>query len=411
LGRDSAFGRRLAELRAEHGLSLRQLGLRAHFSRSFLWELESGIKSPSAASAARLDEALSAGGQLVALAQAERAHRDDADGSVGCLDDPDEIDQRRRRVNASNVDDARLRYVEEEVLRLIAEYERRPPPAMAPQVRNLRRHVDEMLAGRQHPPQRDRLYATAVHLSGLLGALALDLGLPDHARAYGLETFDLAEAAGNPDLQAWARAAQSLIAYYEGDYHGAVAFARDGQRRAPCSPHRVRLAVNGEARALSRLGDAYGVDAAVDRGFSILGDNHGGPVSASMTLGVYCAARTGANAATAYLALAQPAEVERYATAALTAFDREAVGGPQALTRLDLATAALMSPKPDPDRASGLAVEAMTVSAPQRFESVHQRAREFTFAARPWASQPKMREVAALVAERGRPIVGELDLP
>ena len=53
----------------------------------------------------------------------------------------------------------------------------------------------------------------------------------------------------------------------------------------------------------------------------------------------------------------------------------------------------------------------MTVSTPQRFESVNQGAREFTFVARPWASQPKMREVAAWVAELGRPVVCELDLP
>ncbi len=32
------------------------------------------------------------------------------------------------------------------------------------------------MAGRQHPPQRARLYTAAAHLSRLLGALALDLG-------------------------------------------------------------------------------------------------------------------------------------------------------------------------------------------------------------------------------------------
>ncbi len=404
MGRDTAFGQRLAELRAERGLSLRQLGDVVHYSRSHLHDLEHSVKQPTASTAARLDEALSAGGQLAALAE----RRPEA-GSVdaGWLDEPQEIDQRRRRVMASNIDEAKLCYLEEEVRHLIVEYERRPPPVMARQVRQLRRYVDDMLTGHQHPPQRERLYAVAVHLCGLLGALALDLGLTTHARAYGRETFDLADAAGQPDLQAWARATQSLISYYAGDYHDALAYARDGQRRAPRSPHSVRLAVNGEARALARLGDTYGVDEAVDRSFTLLDDFRSDiGVSASMTLDVYCESRARVNAATAYLALGQPAEVERYAAPALAAFDVAELPGPQALTRLDLATAALMSPGPDTERASQLAAQAMAVSAPQRFESVTKRAREFLDAAKPWSGQPGMREVAEVVADRSRRATG-----
>jgi hypothetical protein len=46
VGRDSAFGRRLADLRAERGLSLRELELRAHFSRGFLWSGEVASARP-----------------------------------------------------------------------------------------------------------------------------------------------------------------------------------------------------------------------------------------------------------------------------------------------------------------------------------------------------------------------------
>jgi transcriptional regulator with XRE-family HTH domain len=397
MGRDTAFGRRLAELRAERGLSLRQLGARAHYSRSQLSEMEHGKKWPSPAGAAKLDEALSAGGELAALAE---RRPQPAGSETGLLDDPHEIDRRLRRVATSNVDEAKLHYLEAAVLRLIAEYERHPPWEMAPQVRHLRGYIDEVLAGRQHPPQQARLYAVAVHLSGLLATLAVDLGLHQHARAYGLEAFTLADAAGHP-VKAWARAAQSFTAYYAGDYHEALAYAQDGQRRAPGSPHGVRLALNGEARALARLGDAYGVDAAVDRGLTLLA---GYPttvgVSAGLTLGVYCQARATANAATAYLALRQPDKVEQYATPALAVFDREGLRGPQALTRLDLATAALMAPGPDPELASRMAAEAITVSAPQRLESVSQRAHEFLTAAQPYAADPGVRAVAELVADQ-----------
>src|SRR2546430_693550 len=205
MGRDSAFGQRLAELRAEHGLSLRALGELAHYSRGYLWDLESGNKWPSRDTAARLDESLSAGGDLAALA--ERRPRPN---HTVFLDDLEEVERRRRR----------------------------------------------------------------------------------------------------------------LIASCAGDYHEALAYARDGQQRAPHSPHGVRLAINGEARALARLGDAYGVDAAVDRGFTLLGDfPTSEQVSTSMTLGPYCAARVGANPATAHLAPRQAAPVEPDGTPAVAAVD------------------------------------------------------------------------------------------
>ena len=72
MGRDTAFGRRLAELRAERGLSLRQLGELVYYSRSHLHDLEHGVKQPTPATAQRLDDVLSASGQLAALADSER---------------------------------------------------------------------------------------------------------------------------------------------------------------------------------------------------------------------------------------------------------------------------------------------------------------------------------------------------
>ncbi|MGY4899954.1 hypothetical protein ACWEEK_30785 [Micromonospora aurantiaca (nom. illeg.)] len=73
-------------------------------------------------------------------------------------------------------------------------------------------------------------------------------------------------------MQARARATQSLIAFYTGDYHDALAYAQDALRRAGNSPHRIRLTINGQARALARLGDRYGVDKAVNHPFTALSD-------------------------------------------------------------------------------------------------------------------------------------------
>jgi transcriptional regulator with XRE-family HTH domain len=328
------------------------------------------------------------------------------------LDAAREIEARRQHLAASNVDEARLKYLEAAVRHLITENERRSPAVLAPQVRDLRRYVETLLSGRQHPPQRQRLYTVAAQLGGLLGVLALDLGAHGRAHAYGLEAFELADATHQPNLQAWVRAGQSLIAYYRGDFHEALAYARDGLKRAPAGPQSVRLTVNGEARALARLGDSYGVDAAVERAFVLLGRFPIHPaVSPSLATDTYCPTRAAANAATAYLALGMPNKVEEYGTQALVAFDAAGLHGPQALSRLDLATASLTGQDPDPDRAAALVIEAMAVTADERFASVNQRALEFLAAAHPWVDQPSVRQAADLIAHRvgqnldaGRPI-------
>ena len=53
-----AFGRALAALRKERGLSQRELGEAADLARTYVSELELGLKSPSLRSMARLAAAL-----------------------------------------------------------------------------------------------------------------------------------------------------------------------------------------------------------------------------------------------------------------------------------------------------------------------------------------------------------------
>lgn len=62
------FAEALASLRSERGLSLDALGRRAHYARSYLSELERGVKPPTRAVAEAVDVALGADGLLVRLA-------------------------------------------------------------------------------------------------------------------------------------------------------------------------------------------------------------------------------------------------------------------------------------------------------------------------------------------------------
>lgn len=414
-----SLGRQLARLREAAGYTQATLAPVTGYTRSSIANIETGLQPAARPFWLQCDVLLHADGALIsrydALAAtrprpgprgktpAETSTNAPSDTATADDDELSLIERRRRLLADSNLDEAKLEYLERAVHAAIADNERRPPAQLAAHVRYLRTYVDELLDGRAHPPQQARLYVAAGYLSGLMAALVLDVGGFHRAGAYGAEAFELADAVGHRDLQAWARGVQSLVAYYAGQYHDALAYARDGQRRAPGGPQSIRLAVNGEARALARLGDAYGVDDAIERGFALVQEQTGqSTVSASLSIEPYCIARSTANAATAYLALGAVHRAVSYATQALTAFDHADLVGPRALTRLDLATAALQDPHPEVEHACTLVAEAMTITAEHRFQSVRQRAHEFLTIARPWQKHTAVREVTEAITDRAR---------
>ena len=333
-----------------------------------------------------------------AIARREEASSGTSEPAL--LESPVEIAGRVQWVSTTNVDDMTLDLFDSMVTDIIEQYERAGPARLALYVVGHRRQVHEIMRAQQHPRQRDRLFVTAARLSCILAAVALDLGQWAQARAYSVEAFHLAQMVDRgEDLRAWVRATQSLIEYYAGRYDNALALARDGQDTAPGGPHSIRLAVNGEARALARLGDHRGVEEAVDRAFTQLADSPtAGPASPSLSLGPYCQARAAGNAATAYLSLADSDRAVEYASRALATFDTAGLRGPQALTRLDMATALVSSPgTADPERAAALAEQALRVSGAGQFQSVGQRAAEFLAAAQPWHDLPAVQAVQEAV--------------
>ncbi|GAB3852479.1 helix-turn-helix domain-containing protein [Dactylosporangium cerinum] len=275
-------------------------------------------------------------------------HQIDSQPDTPIFDSIEVIERRRSRAIATNIDEVVLTHIEAEICHIVAVYEQHSPLELAPRIRNLRARALSLLEERQLPRQRERLYAAAARLSGVHGVIAMDVGRFTVASHYGAEAFAFAEAIRQPDVQAWVRAGQSLIAYYSGKYDDALAFARDGLARSPYGPQAVRLAINGQARALARLGDSRGVDVAVEHGLAAL-PSADSTVSPSLSLDTYCEARGAANAATAYLLLGRHAEAKAHAHHSLAAFDRAELHGPRALSRLDLATAELQRPARDVD--------------------------------------------------------------
>ncbi|MEV4495665.1 helix-turn-helix transcriptional regulator [Micromonospora arborensis] len=222
-----ALGRQLAQLRKEANLTQQGLARLVQYGRSSVANTETGRQHPEREFWARCDTALHTDGTLTQeydrLTKRAQRHQpqptavpsgknprrpqpvgspDSGEDESAFWEDENSINARRAALKSCNDEDARLGYLEDEIRHAIADRERLPPAARLARLRPLRTCVDELMAGQQHPPQRARLYTLAVHLSGLLGALALDLGAFRVAHAYAAEAFDLAEAAQQPEVRA-----------------------------------------------------------------------------------------------------------------------------------------------------------------------------------------------------------------
>jgi tetratricopeptide (TPR) repeat protein len=288
--------------------------------------------------------------------------------------------------------------VEAIVERVIRDYERLGPHALVPRVLAHRRWLHEVMQGRQPPKYAARLHLSAARLCGVLAVIALDMQQRDVARAYALEAFQLADLVDDADTQAWVRATQSLVEYYIGDYEQALFYASAGRQLASTGSQAIRLAINGEARAHARLGNHRAAASAVDRALQGLADQPKvNEVSCGLSLTPYCAARVSSNAATAYLLLGNAEQVMIHGQAALAVFDGSELRGPQALTRLDMAMALVHDTHPQPERAAGLAEDAVAVDGAGVFASVAQRASEFLIAVAEWHDVPAIRDVTARV--------------
>ena len=309
------------------------------------------------------------------------------------LESPLDIAERIQELTGTNVSEAGLDQLDAMIDLFVNEYEAAGPAALAPRVIRQRRKVGELLDGRQLPHQRERLFRTAGRLSGLLGYMAVNLGRFSVAKAYCTEAFQLAEVVHDTDLQAWTRGTESLSAYYANDFREAARLAQDGQRYARGGPQAVRLAANGEARALARLGDYNGVNEAVERAYRTASRFDPVPgVSSCISFGLYSNARTASNAATAYVALGRPDQVTEYANEALPVFEASESRWSQSLVRIDIATALVVADCPEPEQAGRLVTEALMLSAERPITSVLSRSREFLQTADKWALLPEMQQ-------------------
>ncbi|MBF6080078.1 hypothetical protein IU485_01730 [Nocardia cyriacigeorgica] len=287
-------------------------------------------------------------------------------------------------------------------LGVIEGYETAEPVDLLPWLRKQRAWLESWIDECGDPFQRIRLFEIAGQTSGLLGYIAASCGSFAVARAYCLESYQLSCYATDPALMAWARGMQSFCEYYAGRYPEALRFAEAGVVAAAGRPQSIRLIVNGVARAKGKLGDVEGVRRAVDEAYQLLSRTDAGTFQrSSISLDGCSTAQLAGNAATAYLSLAMPDEVERYGRLALSEMPAEQSPWGRALVQLDIARAHVLSTNGDFDAAMAIMGQILDQTKGPFMTPVRCRATEFVDdAAARWGELPQLREVRAQVVER-----------
>jgi transcriptional regulator with XRE-family HTH domain len=282
----------------------------------------------------------------------------------------------------------------------IAQYETVDPSALVSPLRKQRAWLDALLGECSHPGQRRQLFEIASETSGLLGYIAVGSGNFSLARAYCLESFQLGDHAQDGNLMAWARGMQSFCEYYAGQYDKALNYAQDGLTHAQSGPQSVRLAINGVARAMGKLGDIEGVHRAVDHTYELMSRNDASEgVPSSISLESYSPAQVAGNAATSYLSLAMPERVEQYVGLALP--EMSDINSPwgRSLVMIDLARSRVLAEDADLDSAAGIMLDALDVSPGKPMMQVRRRGEEFVQdAVSRWGNTSQLRTVQEALA-------------
>jgi tetratricopeptide (TPR) repeat protein len=383
------------------GIGVRALHRRSGYSPAHPSQLRSGQRNPSAQAAQDLDDALGASGALAASASLVPAGH----GSTVAPEREDVTDvlSRIRKLDRSRVDPELIACLGQDLRQIVADYETLQHDRLVPLLVKHRALAETILGDCGHPGQRRQLLEITGIASGVLGYVAVGRGDFALARAYCLEAFRLGDFAQAADLQAWARGMQSFCEYYAGRYDDALRLAEDGLSYARGGPQSVRLAINGMARASGKLGDVEAVKRAVGDAWD-LSSRHSAPagIASSITFGCYSQAQTAGNAATAYVALGMPGQVQHYVGLAMP--DISASGSPwgRSLVMIDLALSFIRAKDADLDHAIALVLEALEISAGKPVVSVAQRAAEFVRdAAGKWESASQVeacREALAATA-------------
>jgi transcriptional regulator with XRE-family HTH domain len=246
----SDFGREVARLLAERGMSLRQAARLTHFDASYLSKVINGRKAGSPQLAAALDKVLDAGGELVALA--------DAPGRSPLADV--ELVELARQAEASDLGGGTLELLGTAVDRMCRDYPAGDPAELSERAARHLRYVTKMLGGRVTLTQHRDLLAAAGWLAAILACTCYDAGDAQAAETARVMARQFGTQAGHSELVAWSFEIAAYFALVEGRYRDTVALSEAGLERAGTTSAAVQLALQA-ARGHARMGDTQAREA------------------------------------------------------------------------------------------------------------------------------------------------------
>lgn len=241
------FAEALRALRSARGYSIRTLADRAHYSRSYIDDLEKGRKKPPLETAKALDRALGSGTQLADAAAAGDASLlpDWADGRVGTVltgrhrPDPATVDHLAQALTVQR----RLEDTAGSGLVLPAAL------AQAATVAQIRAVSDGQL--------RDRLLSLEAQYGQFAGWLHQDSGDSSASEQWYARALSQAHEADDPAMVASVLSMRSNAAWGAGDARKAVRLA-EASCRQPTTPGVLALSHQQLARGLALAGDRAG---------------------------------------------------------------------------------------------------------------------------------------------------------
>jgi hypothetical protein len=363
---------------AERHMGVRELARLVPCNSGYISKLRSGQKRPSAQVAARVDDFLSAGGRLAALAAQEApaarqqvALRAGPAGGAGLLAGSADVPGSRaadagglridigelvmaaayesgdqaaaegsKKVPSLGIDQLRA-----EVRQLALGYNEVPPLAFLAESRRTRDLALRMTERTRRPAQLAELYLAAGQVCALMSVASFDLAVWNATVEQAHAASVYAEMIGHRSLQAWALGMQALTAYWCGRTRDAVDLADAGLALAPQGTARARLH-SISARAWSHVGaehqtrTALGLadearDATGEAGDDELHDALGGEFG-------WGPARQAMSSATALLQIGDPGRAAIRAREAIRLRPQDSTGSQVSMTaRADLACAEL----------------------------------------------------------------------
>ncbi|MEV4333602.1 helix-turn-helix transcriptional regulator [Streptomyces sp. NPDC049597] len=178
------------------------------------------------------------------------------------------VDAARRAVDrtlaASTVSSGQLDLLDEQVLWARQQYVYTPPgPMLAVLLRHLS-DVENLAADRQPAAVQVRLSELTAMLATLVADALMKLGELDRSQAWYGTARHAADDSGNTELRARVRAQAAMLPFYYGPLSAAVALSRDARMICRGRPTATgAFAAAAEARALAKLGDSEGAEAAL----------------------------------------------------------------------------------------------------------------------------------------------------